>query len=456
MTKDEEIAILKAQNAELLQKVSTLEEKVLQLLQIIEKQGVKKDSRNSHNSPSQDKSKPKRNQSLRPKSNRKTGGQLGHVGHTLKMTDSPDDTQILRSDFCTKCGADLRQEAHEFIKSRQEVVIPPIVPQIIEYQQFGCMCACGHHQKADFPQGVNAPIQFGSDIVALVAYFSVYQYVPFQRLRSLFGDVFNLSMSEGSIDNLLKKGARKSQVFYDAIADNIKNAEYVGSDETGAKVNGSKFWVWVWQNVRNTFLKISKSRGYDTVSEAFPEGLPNAIIGSDRWAAQLKIKSKAKQLCIPHLMRDLNYLQDLEKHEWVGKFKDLLQSALALKKISLTNNKAYQRGQSEAQLIEDELNELLAFPIVKEQYEVTAKFQKQMLKNRNHLFTFLYHLDVPPDNNASERAVRNVKVKQKISGQFKSGQDAFCILRSLIDTFKKRKLNILHNLKIVMGHSIPE
>lgn len=456
MTKDEEIAILKAQNAELTQRVATLEEKVLQLLQIIEKQGVKKDSSNSHNAPSQDKNKPKRNQSLRSKTNRTTGGQPGHKGHTLKMSDNPDETQILRSDFCTKCGADLRERTHKFIKSRQEIVLPPIVPQVIEYQQFGCLCLCGHHQKTDFPEGINAPIQFGSDIVALVAYFNVYQYVPFQRLRSLFGDIFNLSISEGSIDNLLKKGARKSQVFYDAIAANIKNAQYVGSDETGAKVNGNKFWIWVWQNIKNTFLKISKSRGYDTVAAAFPEGLPHAVIGSDRWAAQLKIKSKAKQLCIAHLMRDLNYLQDLEKNEWVRKFKDLLKSALALKQASLTDNKAYKRGQSEAQLIEDELNELLAFPIVKEQNELTAKFQKQMLKNRNHLLTFLYHLYVPPDNNASERAVRNVKVKQKISGQFKSGQDAFCILRSLIYTFRKRNLNILQNLKIVMGHSIPE
>lgn len=456
MTKDEEIAMLKAENAELLQKVALLEEKVLQLLQIIEKQGVKKDSRNSHNSPSQDKSKPKRTRSLRTKSTRKPGGQPGHKGHTLKMTDKPDVTEVLRSDFCTRCGSDLREEVHSFIKSRQEVIIPPIVPQIIEYRQYGCLCSCGHHQKADFPQGINAPIQFGSDIVALVAYFNVYQYIPFQRLRSLLSDVFNLSVSEGSIDNLLKKGALKSQVFYDAIGDNIKNAQYVGSDETGAKVNGSKFWIWVWQNVKNTFLKISKSRGFDTVAAAFPEGLPNAIIGSDRWAAQLKIKSKAKQLCIPHLLRDLNYLQDLEKHEWVRKFKDLLQSALALKQISLRDKKAYQRGQSEAQLLEDELNDLLAFPIVKEQYEMTAKFQRQMLKNRNHLLTFLYHLDVPPDNNASERAVRNVKVKQKISGQFKSGQDAFCILRSLIDTFRKRRLNILQNLNIVMRHSIPE
>lgn len=451
MTKDEKIAMLEAVNAELLQKISVLEEKVLQLFQIIEKQGIKKDSSNSHNSPSQDKSKPKRNRSLRPKSKRKSGGQKGRKGHTLKMTQNPDETKILRSSYCTSCGISLQNLPHKLVSKRQEVILPPIVPQIVEYQQFACQCACGHYQKADFPKNVNAPIQFGSKIVALVNYFNVFQYVPYQRLKLLFSDIFNLSISEGSIENLLKKGAVKSQPIYNAIFENIKNASYVGSDETGAKVNGEKFWIWVWQNVENTFLKASSSRGFDTVEALFPEGLPNTIIGSDRWAAQLKINSNAKQLCYPHLLRDLNYLVEAEKNEWAQSFKDLLKEALSLKQSSLDKNKAFSPNDYQVQDIENKLNKLLAFPIVKEQYPLTRTFQNQMVKNRNHLFTFLYNLDVPPDNNASERAVRNVKVKQKISGQFKSGQDTFCIMRSVIDTLRKRELNVLDKLNIIMA-----
>jgi transposase len=358
VTKDEEIAILKAENAVLAQRISSLELKVMQLLKLIEKQGVKKDSSNSHNSSSQDKGKPKRkrNRSLRPKTNRKSGGQQGHEGHTLKMTDNPDETEILLSNYCNVCGSDLQNLTHELFSKRQEIIIPPIVPRIIEYQQFACRCGCGHHQKAPYPNNINAPIQFGSDIVALVGYFNVFQYVPYQRLKLLFKDIFNLSMSEGSIKNLLDKGAQKAEPVYQAILENVKQSSYIGSDETGAKVNGKKWWIWVWQNVKNTFLKASPSRGFTTVEQVFPEGLPDAIIGSDRLAAQLKITSKGKQLCLPHLLRDLNFLIDTEKTEWAQEFKDLLKKALDLKTVSLAENLPCFLGK-----FEDKFNKLLAF-----------------------------------------------------------------------------------------------
>ena len=171
----------------------------------------------------------------------------------------------------------------------------------MEYQQYGCQCTCGHYQKATYSKGVNAPIQYDASIVALVSYFNVFQYVPYARTQQLFKDIFNLSISQGSIENHLKKAAKKANPVYQTILENIKIASYVGADETGAKVNGEKWWIWVWQNIENTFLKASKSRGFDTVEQIFPEGLPNATIGSDRWAAQLKTESKDKQICFPHL-----------------------------------------------------------------------------------------------------------------------------------------------------------
>lgn len=451
MTLKAKIATLEAENAELIQQVKQLEEKVVFLLQIIERQTVKKDSHNSHNPPSQDKSPPKRNQSLRKKSGLKSGGQKGHKGHTLKQKEEPDETHDLKSNFCELCGEDLQNLKHTLVSKRQVVELPPIQPIYVEYAQYGCVCPCGHHQKAAYPQGVNAPIQFGSDIIALVSYFNVFQYIPYARLKLLFQDVFNLSISEGSIENLLNKAAKKASPIYQTIFENIKTAKYVGADETGAKVNGEKWWIWVWQNVKNTFLKASDNRGFETIQKLFPKGLINAVIGSDRWAAQLKIKSKAKQLCFPHLQRDLVFLEEKEKHDWATYFKKLLKEALELRDIALQRNQAFKKGQLEVYRLEHRLNRLLARPIIKEQFPQTYTFQKSMIKYRNYLFPFLYDLEIPPDNNASERAIRNIKVKQKISGQFKSGQDTFCVLRSTIDTLRKRQLNVLFFLKQIMA-----
>ena len=301
----------------------------------------------------------------------------------------------------------------------------------------------GHHQKGSYPKGVNAPIQYGSSVVALVSYFNVFQYVPYARLQQLFKDIFSLPISQGSIENLLNKAAKKANPVYQTIFENLKTASYVGSDETGAKVNGEKWWIWVWQNIQNTFLKASNNRGFDTVNQTFPEGLPNATIGSDRWAAQLKIQSKNKQLCFPHLQRDLIFLIEKEKNDWAIHFKSLLKEALNLRQIATNQNRAYSKTEKEIYQLEQRLNRLLARSIIKEHFPETFKFQKSMIKYRNYLFPCLYDLEVPPDNNASERAVRNVKVKQKISGQFKSGQDTFCILRSIIDTLRKRELDVL-------------
>ena len=198
MDKRSEISILrkentalKAENVLLLERISSLEEKVLVLLEQLSNTGKKKDSRNSHNPPSQDKFPPQRNKSLRKKSERKTGGQKGRKGRTLLQSASPDETAHLKSDYCEQCGEDLSESEHELVSKRQVVELPPIAPIYVEYRQYGTRCSCGHHQKASYPEGVNAPIQYGSSVVALVSYLNVYQYVAYQRLSQLFKDVFS-------------------------------------------------------------------------------------------------------------------------------------------------------------------------------------------------------------------------------------------------------------------------
>lgn len=451
MTLESQIAILKAENAALKQQVKGLEEKVSLLLELLGQKSIKKDSSNSHNPPSQDKSKPKRNQSLRKKTGRKPGGQPGHKGHFLRRKENPDESHDLKSDYCNDCGEDLRNIEQSLVSKRQVVELPPIEPIYVEYCQWGCTCKCGHKQLGTYPKGVNGPIQYGSSVISLVSYLNVFQYVPYARLKELFTDVFGLPLSEGSIENLLNKGAQKCTFIYQKISEEIQSSTYVGSDETGAKVDGDKWWIWIWQNLKNTFIKASKSRGFDTIEECFPDGLPLATIGSDRWAAQLKINSKNKQLCLPHLQRDLNFLEQDEQNEWAKHFKDLLEQALNLRHSAVDRNKAHQKGSFETHQLEQRLNRLLARMISKEKFPKTVTFQKSMTKYRNYLFPFLYDLEIPPDNNASERGIRNIKVKQKVSGQFKSGQHAFCILRSVIDTLRKRDLNVLLHLNQIMA-----
>jgi len=447
LTETENIAILEAENAELRQRITSLEEKVLFLLELQQKRKVKKDSSNSSLPPSSDIGKKTR--SLREKSERIVGGQKGHRGNTLEMTATPDRIIELKSNYCGRCGNSLAADEFVLQARRQVIEIPPIVPIWEEYQVFACTCGnCQHRQVADFPVQVTAPVQYGSSVSALAAYFSVYQYVPFRRLKHLFGEVFKLPLGEGTLVNLLGKAAGTSESLYDRIKEQIRQSKVVGSDETGAKVNGEKWWIWVWQNVRNTFLAVSPSRGSQAIEAELSEGLPNSKLVSDRWAAQLKMRSGGNQLCLAHLLRDVRYLAEAEKEEFADKFKKLLVKVFDVRREMIEKNEVCEQAQ--AAELEKELNRLLAIPINRERHPETAKFHRSMLKYRNSILECIYDLEVPPDNNASERAIRNVKVKQKISGQFKSGQKTFCILRSVIDTLIKRRLGVLFHLTQIM------
>jgi len=251
LTDKEHISQLQVQLATQTQQIKLLEEKVLLLLSQIQNQSVKKDSHNSSLPPSSDiVSKPK---NLRIASDRKSGGQPGHKGSTLEMSSTPDKIIDLKSAFCSKCGQNLQGTIFTLKATRQVVEIPPIKPIYEEYRQYSCQCPrCQNQQVSDFPSGVNAPIQYGSSVQSLVSYLSIYQYVPFKRLQNIFSQVFSIPLSQGSVGNILERSAQKCESVYQIIKQQIAQSPVVGADETGTKVNGTKWWIWVWQNVLNT------------------------------------------------------------------------------------------------------------------------------------------------------------------------------------------------------------
>ena len=198
-------------------------------------------------------------------------------------------------------------------------------------------------------------------------------------------------------------------------------------------------------NVRNliTFIFILPTRGIKAVTDYFKNGFSKAILVSDRWRAHLNTFAKGHQLCFAHLLRDLNYLIELEKTKWATDTRELFLKAIELKKqLPDFNNSNPQVKQ-----IEQQMDRLLEHELEKETTPKTLVFQKALKNNRNYLFPFLYYQNVPPDNNGSERAVRNIKVKQKISGQFNGGQHDFAILRSVIDTSIKNSRDVFQTLQ---------
>ncbi len=437
---------LKKQVLLLLEENKLLRERISELEELLRKAMIHINSSNSSKPPSSDISKPKRNQSLRRKSEKKSGGQPGHKGTTLLMSNKPDIVEELNPNYCNDCGKDLEDIEPEFISKRQVIDIPPITTITTEYRKNAKKCPhCGNIQHASYPKQVSNHVQYGSNVEAAIAYLSIYQYVPYKRMKECLLHFFGLNISEGSIDNIIKRMAIKAFPLYNRIKETIPLSNQAGSDESSAKINGKNWWVWVWQTYLSTFISISQNRGSETIDRLFPAGFENTILNSDRWAAQLKTKAKGHQLCMAHLLRDLNYLLELEKNDWSEKVKQIFKEAIK-HKSELPESKP---DNTIAMQLERKLDLLLKANIPKKCNKKTLTFQKSLIKHRNSIFTFLYHSEVPADNNASERAIRNIKVKQKISGQFKSGQNCFSILRSVIDTCLKRNVDILFALNSI-------
>jgi len=431
-------------------KVEKRFDEVQEDIRVLKEENQRLKSQNSGNSsrpPSHDFGRIPRQKSLRKPSNKKSGGQKGHKGTTLLQSPDPDHIIKHTPDvLCPDCGKIHSADAFKLQSKRQVVDIPPIQATVTEHQVYQVQCNCGCLSKGEFPAGVTSPVQYGSHLTAFVSYLSTRQYIPFGRLPELLKCICNVSLSEGTIFNMLDRVADNLLPVYEGIKQDVAIADVVGSDESGVKVNNSNYWTWTWQTSTETFIAITPSRGYVTIENKFPDGFPSAILVSDSLSAQLKTPALLHQLCLAHLMRELNAFIEVSKNEWASLLKALFEKAIELKK-ALPPDK-YDEPLKERRLIEQAFDALLEYPLQEDVPKLSA-FQKRLKKWRNAVFTFLYYLNVPFDNNGSERAIRNIKVKQKVSGGFRSdrGADIFAIIRSAIDTWIKRSANVFDMLK---------
>jgi transposase len=402
----------------------------------------KKDSRNSSVPPSKDENRPKKTISLRQSSGKRPGGQSGHGGSTLKMASIPDVIIEHRPSCCNYCGLALEMADAQLVCRRQVIDIPPIKPVFTEHRQYRSLCPCGHQTVGMFPLGVNAPVSYGNHAEALIAYLHTRQYIPFARTSEFFASVCNMPISQGAVCAILQRFSLKAEPAYRLIKEAVKESKVIGADETGMKENGKLGWFWAWQSKVATFISYSASRGAIAIQANFPTGFPDAILVHDCWKSQLNTPALGHQLCVAHLLRELLFFEQKYSSGWASGFKGMLYRALELKKTTPAD--AYGGALKERAELEAKLQQLLEEKIPEKQVEVIT-FQKRIIKYREHLFTFLYHPEVPPDNNASERAIRNIKVKQKVSGMFKSAKGAqiYATIRSITDTCIKNGNGIL-------------
>jgi len=318
-----EVAALKAENAALRGECQTLRERV----QTLEEQ-LARDSHNSHQPPSSDglaKPKPK---SLRTPSQRPTGGQPGHPGHTLRLVEKPDRTVRHPVERCAHCGRSLDQQAPDRVERRQVFDLPEPKLEITEHQAEIKTCACGGVNRAAFPPEAAAPVQYGPRVQSVAVYLGEYQLLPFDRLAEILRDLFACeSFSEGTLANFKADCARRLEPVEAAIRDLAAAAPVAGFDETGVRATGSLHWLHTVSTRLLTWYYAHPRRGREALDAA---GLLADYRGRavhDCWKSYFDYDCD-HALCNSHRLRELIFLWEQQEQHWA---QDMMDHLLGIK-----------------------------------------------------------------------------------------------------------------------------
>lgn len=241
-------------------------------------------SRNSSKPPSSDglgKPAPK---SLRGKSGRKPGGQGGHLGKTLEQVADPDEVIRHEPTRCRGCGAGLARAPEIAVARRQVFDLPPIAIRVTEHQLTSRLCRCGAVTTAGTPSGVNAPVQYGARIKAVMGYLYMGQYLSKHRTAVAMSELFNTPVSDGTVSAATVRAAGDLGGFCAAVSKKIAGAEVAHFDETGLRADGKLHWLHSASTPEFTLITCHRRRGREAMNAAGILPVFTGIAVHDAWA----------------------------------------------------------------------------------------------------------------------------------------------------------------------------
>jgi len=420
-------------------------------------------SRNSSKPPSTDEfCKPK---SRREKSDKPSGGQKGHPGHTLKMTANPDFTVTHRMDSCSNCGEHLELIETPDYEKRQVFDLPKLKMEVTEHRCERGKCPhCGCISKSAFPEDVTQSVQYGNNLKSLCIYLKEYQLLPYDRLTEFFEDVFRHTISEGTLFNFNCATYKALESVEVEIKDRVAAANVAHFDETGVRVLGIRQWLHVASTPNLTHYAYHAKRGNQATDDIdiLPRFKGTAV--HDFWKPYLTYKC-SHSLCNAHQIRELIAIKERTGQQWSQEMIDLLLEIKAAveERKSIANAfepehidiylQKYQQIISRGYLDNPPPDE----PPKKKRGRTKQSKAKNMLDRlRNYqreTLAFMYDFNVPFENNLGERDLRMMKVKQKISGTFRSelGAKMFCRIRGYISTARKNSIPVLTAIKSALA-----
>lgn len=420
---------------------------------------LKLNSRNSSKPPSTDGLSKPAPKSLRVSGQNPIGGPKGHKGHTLSQSEEVEQTIThAPPSHCQHCQRELG--AGEVVETRQVFELPRLSIRTVEHRQMRSVCTCGAVHVGRWPEGVSAPAQYGAGIKAMAVHLNQHHLVPLQRTTQLMQDLWGVSLSQASVQRFAQEAAQTLQPTVQAIGNAVRSAPIVHADETGIRVQGRLQWLHCAVTQSLSWLAPHKKRGLQAIEAlGLLLGVGGVLVHDG--LISYKALECTHALCNAHHLRELQYVHEQENEKiwdsWAQEMATLLVQALHEVQQQGAGALAPQRQAWYQSQWEDLLCRGEAQNPVRQRSDTSQRGQRGRIKQskatnllarlrefRDDVWRFTSQPGVPFTNNLAEQALRMAKVKQKISGCFRTehGAQTFFTIRSYLATMAKQGVNL--------------
>ncbi|MBI4448130.1 IS66 family transposase [Candidatus Woesearchaeota archaeon] len=392
---------------------------------------------NAHTPPSQQRHYPKREK----KEGAKVGAPLGHEGFT-RETPEPTEIKKLESKACPHCNRLLGKPHH--IERRVIEEIPEPQPlRVIEF--FIPHYHCKHCNKDIVATDPELPSEgnLGNNLQSQIVLKRYEDRLPMRKVVGSIKRDFNVGLTPATVLDVTNRVAEKLSPQHEQIKKEVAAAPSVNADETGAKLNGKKSWLWLFMTLNAALFLLRPKRSSKVVEEVLGKNY-DGIVGSDGLKQYPKI-IKRIQRCWAHLLREAKFLA--QKHGGQAKvlYNNLCEMFAQIKKITTETPMEIRKETHD-----DCVKKMQSFVGTAKAYKELKKFATTIENGMEHWFTCLLHPEIEPTNNRAERPLREFVVQRKIFGSFRSekGMRTTEIILSLLSTWSIRGLNTYQMLRL--------